>query len=94
MALTKTELSQRVAEEAGLNRAQASRAIDALLNSITQSLASGEEVRLTGFGTFRVAETKARTGHNPQTKETIEIAAGKRAAFKPGEALKSAVKGK
>ncbi|HZS93505.1 MAG TPA: HU family DNA-binding protein [Chloroflexota bacterium] len=89
----KTELTQQVAEEAGLNKAQAGRAIDAVLNSITQALQNGEEVRLTGFGNFRVTQTAARTGRNPRTGEQIQIAAGKRPAFSPGSRLKQAVSG-
>jgi len=93
MAIGKTELTQQVAEEAGLNKAQAGRAIDAVLNSITQALQNGEEVRLTGFGNFRVTQTAARTGRNPRTGEQIQIAAGKRPAFSPGSRLKQAVSG-
>jgi len=93
MAIGKTELTQQVAEEAGLNKAQAGRAIDAVLNSITQALQNGEEVRLTGFGNFRVTQTAARTGRNPRTGEQIQIAAGKRPAFSPGSRLKQAVGG-
>ena len=94
MALSKAEIAQQVAEQAGLNKAQASRAVDAFLDSVKNALANGEEVRLTGFGNFVVAETSARTGRNPRTKETIDIPAGKRPAFRPGSGLKSAVSGK
>lgn len=93
MAIGKTELQQQVAEQAGLNKAQAGRAVDAVLQAISDALAKGEEVRLTGFGNFRVTETKARTGRNPRTGETINIAAGKRPAFSPGSRLKSSVSG-
>jgi DNA-binding protein HU-beta len=94
MAIGKTELQQHVAEQAGLNKAQAGRALEAVLNTIRDSLARGEEVRLTGFGNFVVTETSARTGRNPRTKEPIDIPAGKRPAFRPGTGLKSAVSGK
>lgn len=94
MALSKAEIAQQVAEQAGLNKAQASRAVDAFLDSVKNALANGEEVRLTGFGNFVVAETSARTGRNPRTKETIDIPAGKRPAFRPGSGLKTAVSGK
>jgi DNA-binding protein HU-beta len=94
VALGKSELQQKVAEQAGLNKAQAGRALEAVLNTIRESLASGEEVRLTGFGNFVVTKTSARTGRNPRTKETIHIPAGKRPAFRPGSGLKSAVSGK
>ncbi|MBV9279070.1 MAG: HU family DNA-binding protein [Chloroflexi bacterium] len=89
----KSELQQQVAQEAGLNKAQAGRAVDAVLHSIEDALKRGEEVRLTGFGSFRVTETKARTGRNPRTGESIDIAAGRRPAFSPGSRLKQAVGG-
>lgn len=93
MAIGKTELTQQVADQAGLNKAQAGRAVDAVLNAISDALEQGEEVRLTGFGNFRVTHTAARTGRNPRTGETIQIAAGKRPAFTPGSRLKQAVSG-
>lgn len=93
MPIGKTELTQQVAEQAALNKAQAQRAVDAVLNSISDALAKGEEVRLTGFGNFRVTNTAARTGRNPRTGEQIQIAAGKRPAFSPGSRLKQAVGG-
>jgi DNA-binding protein HU-beta len=94
MTVGKSELQQKVAQEAGLNKAQAGRAVDAVLNSIEGALKKGEEVRLTGFGSFRVTHTKARTGRNPRTGESISIKAGKRPAFSPGSRLKEAVGGK
>lgn len=93
MAIGKGELQEQVAREAGLNKAQAGRAVDAVLNAITGALEQGDEVRLTGFGNFRVTKTAARTGRNPRTGETINIAAGKRPAFSPGSRLKQAVSG-
>jgi len=95
MAATgKTELTDEVAKEAGLNKAQAGRAVDAVLKVIQDTLKRGDEVRLTGFGNFVVTKTSARTGRNPRTKETIQIPAGKRPAFRPGSRLKGAVSGK
>jgi DNA-binding protein HU-beta len=94
MPIGRTELQQQVAEQAGLNKAQAGRAVDAVLNSITDALSKGDEVRLTGFGNFRVTNTAARTGRNPRTGDSIDIAAGKRPAFSPGSRLKQAVSGK
>lgn len=91
MAIGKAELQQQVADQAGLNKAQAGRAVDAVLDSISEALAKGEEVRLTGFGNFVVTQTSARTGRNPRTKETIQIPAGQRPAFRPGSRLKAAV---
>jgi DNA-binding protein HU-beta len=93
MPVGKAELEQQVAEEAGLNKAQARRAVDAVFNAITNSLSKGEEVRLTGFGNFRVTQTAARQGRNPRTGESINIPAGKRPAFSPGSRLKQAVGG-
>jgi DNA-binding protein HU-beta len=87
----KSEIQAAVAERAGLNPAQAARAVDAVLNAITNALQSGEEVRLAGFGTFRVANTAARTGRNPRTGESINIAHGKRPSFTAGTRLKGAV---
>jgi DNA-binding protein HU-beta len=93
MAIGKSELQQQVAEQAGLNKAQAGRAVDAVLSSIESALKSGEEVRLTGFGSFRVTQTKARQGRNPRTGQSINIPAGRRPAFSPGSRLKQAVGG-
>ena len=93
MPIGKTELTQKVAERAGLNKAQAGRAVDAVLDTISDELSSGGEVRLTGFGNFRVTQTAARTGRNPRTGEQIKIAAGKRPAFSPGSRLKQSVSG-
>jgi DNA-binding protein HU-beta len=91
MPVGKSELQQQVAEQAGLNKAQAGRAVDAVLNCITDALSKGEEVRLTGFGNFRVTQTAARTGRNPRTGESLNIPAGRRPAFSPGSRLKQAV---
>lgn len=93
MPIGKTELTQKVAEVAGLNKAQAARAVDAVLDTISDELQNGGEVRLTGFGNFRVTSTAARTGRNPRTGEQIQIAAGRRPAFTPGSRLKQAVGG-
>lgn len=91
MPIGKAELTQQVAEAAQLNKAQAGRAVDAVFSAIENSLKSGDEVRLTGFGNFRVTKTAARQGRNPRTGETINIPAGKRPAFSPGSRLKQAV---
>lgn len=89
--MNKTELIEAVAEAADLNKASASRAVDAVLGSITSALQSGDQVTLVGFGTFLVRERAARTGRNPQTGAAIDIAASKAPAFKAGKALKDAV---
>lgn len=89
--MNKTELIDAVVEAAGLNKAEATRAVDAMLNGIAGALKKGEQVALVGFGTFEVRERAARTGRNPQTGETINIKAAKAPAFKAGKALKDAV---
>ncbi len=89
--MNKTELTDAVAEAAGLTKSDAAKALDAVLSSISGTLASGEQVSLIGFGTFLVRDRAARTGRNPQTGAEIQIAAAKVPAFKPGKALKDAV---
>lgn len=89
--MNKAELIDAVAETANLSKADATRALDAVLNGISAALKKGEQVALVGFGTFEVRERAARTGRNPQTGATIEIKASKAPAFKPGKALKDAV---
>jgi DNA-binding protein HU-beta len=89
--MNKSELIEAVAESADLSKASATRAVDAVLDSISGSLKSGDQVAIAGFGTFLVRERAARTGRNPQTGETINIAAAKVPSFKPGKALKDAV---
>ena len=81
-----------VAESTGLSKADAARAVDAVFDGITASLKKGDKVSLVGFGTFAVRDRAARTGRNPKTGETIEIAAGKTPGFKAGKALKDAIK--
>lgn len=89
--MNKSELIDRIADASDISKASAGRALDAMLDSITGSLKDGESVALVGFGTFLVRERAARTGRNPQTGATIEIAAAKVPAFKPGKALKDAL---
>lgn len=89
--MNKTELVDAVAENADLSKASAARAVDAALDAISGSLSKGDQVALVGFGTFVVRDRAARSGRNPRTGETIEIAAAKIPAFKPGKALKDAV---
>lgn len=87
------DLVERVADETGLNKSQARKAVDAILHTIEQSLSKGEEVRLTGFGTFKVRETAERMGRNPRTGEPTKIAAGRRPAFSAGSRFTEAVRG-
>lgn len=89
--MNKTELIDAVADAANLSKADAARAVDAVTQTVTAALKQGDSVTLVGFGTFLVRERAARTGRNPQTKETIAIAASKAPAFKPGKALKDAL---
>ena len=89
--MNKTELTDAVAEAADLTKADAARAVDAVLGTITNTLAGGDQVGIVGFGTFLVRDRAARTGRNPQTGAEIQIAAAKVPAFKPGKALKDAV---
>jgi DNA-binding protein HU-beta len=90
--MNKTELINAVAESAELSKKDATKAVDAVFDSIQNALANGDKVQLIGFGNFEVRERAARKGRNPQTGEEIEISASKVPAFKPGKALKDAVK--
>ncbi len=89
--MNKGELIDAVAASAGLSRADATKAVDAVLDNVTRALAGGNSVSLVGFGTFSVKERAARTGRNPRTGEPIQIAASKVPGFKAGKALKDAV---
>nr|WP_225229963.1 HU family DNA-binding protein [Sporosarcina luteola] len=81
-----------VAEAAGLTKKDATKAVEAVFDTIQSTLANGDKVQLIGFGNFEVRERAARKGRNPQSGEEIEIAASKVPAFKAGKALKDAVK--
>lgn len=89
--MNKAELIDSISEKCGLSKADAGRALNATIDSITDSLKSGGEVVLVGFGSFTVKERAARTGRNPKTGEPLEIAASKIPSFKPGKPLKDAV---
>lgn len=89
--MNKTELIDAIAAAADLPKASAGRALDAVVDSITQALKKGDQVTLVGFGTFAVKARAAREGRNPQTGQTIQIAAAKVPGFKAGKALKDAV---
>lgn len=90
--MNKTDLINSVAEATELSKKDATKAVEAVFESITESLRQGEKVQLIGFGNFEVRERAARKGRNPQTGEEIDIAASKVPAFRPGKALKEAVK--
>ena len=89
--MNKTELIERIAEEAGVPASEAQEHLGAFERVVTEALKGGEEVRITGFGKFSVKERKAREGRNPQTGEKMKIAASKVPAFSAGNALKEAV---
>jgi DNA-binding protein HU-beta len=89
--MNKSDLVDAIADAAGLSKADAGRALDATVDTITSALKGGQSVSLVGFGTFSVRDRAARTGRNPRTGETIQIAASKNPAFKAGKALKDAV---
>lgn len=89
--MNKTELIEAIAASADLPKAAAGRALDAMVDAITQALKENDQVVLVGFGTFSVKERAARTGRNPQTGAAIQIAAAKVPGFKAGKALKDAV---
>ncbi|CAH0417329.1 HU family DNA-binding protein [Periweissella fabaria] len=88
----KQDLIDQVASTTGLTKKDSAAAVEAVFSSIQDLLAKGEKVQLIGFGNFEVRERAARKGRNPQTGAEIEIAASVVPAFKPGKALKDAVK--
>ena len=90
--MNKAELIDAVAEEAGISKAAAAKAVDSFTSAISKSLKKGKKVTLVGFGTFSVSKRKARKGRNPRTGEAIKIPAGKTPKFSAGKALKQAVK--
>ena len=89
--MNKGDLIGKVAVSAGITRAQAEDAVNAVVDCITTALKEGDDVALIGFGTFRVRHRPARIGHNPRTKERIQIAAKNVASFRPGKKLKDAL---
>ena len=91
--MTKNDLIAVVAEAAGLTKTAAAAAVDATFDSITTALKSGEEVKIMGFGNFKVGERAEREGRDPRTGQPVKIAASKRPKFSPGKALKDAVNG-
>ncbi|UYM82458.1 HU family DNA-binding protein [Heyndrickxia coagulans] len=90
--MNKTDLINAVAEATELSKKDTTKAVDAIFDTIQNALANGDKVQLIGFVNFEVRERAARKGRNPQTGEEIDIAASKVPAFKPGKALKDAVK--
>ena len=89
--MNKSQLVDKISEGADLSKAAAGRALDSFIEAVGEALKAGDQVSLVGFGTFDLRERASRTGRNPQTGATIEIAAAKIPAFKAGKALKDAV---
>jgi DNA-binding protein HU-beta len=92
-SLTKQEFIDKVADDAGLSRRDAQKAVDAVLDTITSTLRNRGEINFTGFGKFSTSNRAARQGVNPRTGERVQIAATTVPKFSAGSALKSAVKG-
>ena len=90
--MQKSDLVEKIADEAGISKAAARRALDSLLGNVTKALKSGDRISLVGFGTFSVSKRNARMGRNPQTGETIQIKASKVPKFTAGKSLKEARK--
>ncbi|SFH40562.1 DNA-binding protein HU-beta [Priestia megaterium] len=90
--MNKTELVDAVATKSELTKQNSKKAVEALFETISNTLAQEEKIQLVGFGTFEIRERAERTGRNPQTGEEMTIPASKSPAFKPGKELKEAVK--
>ncbi len=89
--MNKNELIDNMAAETGMTKADAGKALDALVASVTTALKKGDEIRLIGFGTFAVSKRAATTARNPRTGETIKVPAKKIAKFKVGKSLQDAL---
>lgn len=89
--MNKTELIDRIAEIADISKAAAGRALEAVTDTITETLKAGDSVTLIGFGTFQAKSRAARTGRNPQTGKEIQISAANVPSFKAGKSLKDAL---
>lgn len=91
--MRKQDLVRAVARDTSMPESKVTTVVNAVFDSIEQALAGGDEVAISGFGTFRVVERTAREGRNPKTKEPMMIGPGKSPAFRPGAGLKRAVSG-
>jgi len=89
--MSKTELIEKIVKEVGITKADATKALKTIIDSVTATLKKGNAVTLVGFGTFRVSKRKARKGRNPRTGAEIKIAAAKVPKFSAGQTLKDAV---
>lgn len=90
--MNKVDLVNKVVEKSGLKKKDVETTVNALLDSISEALSTGEKVQLIGFGTFETRKRKARSGRNPQTGASISIPESSVPAFKPGNKLKDATK--
>ncbi len=90
--MTKNELVEKIAGGAGISKKEAEAALEAVTAGISGALASGDNVKVVGFGTFTVSQRQARMGRNPKTGEAISIAASKAVRFKAGKGLKDAIR--
>ncbi len=89
--MNKTELVAAIAEKTELTKADSEKALKAFIETVTETLKSGDKVQLVGFGTFEVSNRPARTGHNPRTGKSLKIKASKAPKFKAGKAFKDAL---
>ena len=89
--MNKAELIAKIADDAGISKAAAERALASFVEGVTLALKKGKKVSLVGFGTFSVSERAARTGRNPRTGATIKIASSRIPKFKPGKGLKDSI---
>ncbi|WP_281391266.1 MULTISPECIES: HU family DNA-binding protein [Niveibacterium] len=89
--MNKSELIDALAAKTGFTKTDSAKALDGLLDVVTETLAAGDEISLVGFGSFSVSKRAARTGRNPKTGEAIQIAASKAPTFSAGAKLKAAV---
>ena len=90
--MTKAELVEKAAKDAGISKAAAAKALDSFIDGVVKSVKKGNKVAFVGFGTFSVSKRKARTGRNPQTGKPIQIPARKVPKFSAGKTFKDAVK--
>ncbi len=89
--MNKSDLINAIAEQTGLSKADSTKAVEGVIEAVTNALRGGDQVALVGFGTFSVRDRKARVGRNPRTGETIQIPASRNPVFKAGKGLKEAV---
>jgi len=90
--MNKTELIEKIAKNTGQSKTAAAAAVDSMIEGIAKSLKKGDSITFVGFGTFSTSKRKARTARNPQTGEEVAVPKRRVARFKPGKALKDAVR--